>query len=265
MQLFIVKIGGSVCTDKKSGKFLVKKKRLQEIAKEIKKAGLNKKFKLILVHGAGPFGHVLAKKYKLSGEIKSEKQMEGVFKVQESMQGLNDTVVKIFQKQKIDIMGVPTHLVLVNKNKHIQDFDVDLVRVLLKENVVPCLYGDVVFDSTLGASIVSGDDIVPWLAKELKAKKVFYGTDVAGIYTGDPQRNKTAKHIAKIDRKNYAKVLKRVGKSHNTDVTGGMKGKIQKMRKTLKNVPVTIFDMQVKGNTYKALKGKLKEATRVKF
>ena len=53
--MFIVKLGGSVITDKTKKTFF-KQETMDRLAVEIKKA--NKK--LILVHGAGSFGHILA-------------------------------------------------------------------------------------------------------------------------------------------------------------------------------------------------------------
>ena len=56
--MYILKIGGSVITDK-SKKFILRNEILDELSKQIKK--VNKK--CIIVHGAGSFGHILAKKH----------------------------------------------------------------------------------------------------------------------------------------------------------------------------------------------------------
>ena len=57
--MFILKLGGSVITDKTKEKTF-KEKLMDDLALKIKKA--NKQ--LIIVHGAGSFGHILAKKYE---------------------------------------------------------------------------------------------------------------------------------------------------------------------------------------------------------
>ena len=59
--MFIIKIGGSVITDKaKQNSF--KKDVIDNLAKQISKS----KKEIILVHGAGSYGHILAKKYNLN-------------------------------------------------------------------------------------------------------------------------------------------------------------------------------------------------------
>ena len=70
--MYIIKLGGSVITDK-SKKSFFKTNLMNNLSKEIKKA--NKK--CIIVHGAGSFGHILAKKYKLNNGYKNNSQITG--------------------------------------------------------------------------------------------------------------------------------------------------------------------------------------------
>jgi isopentenyl phosphate kinase len=58
MNLAIVKIGGSVITDKKSLTPKINSKNLKIIAGQLK----NFKLPYILIHGAGSFGHPIVKK-----------------------------------------------------------------------------------------------------------------------------------------------------------------------------------------------------------
>jgi isopentenyl phosphate kinase len=59
--MFIIKIGGSVITNK-AIQDSFKKDVLDNLAQQIKKS----KKDIIIVHGAGSFGHILAKKYNLN-------------------------------------------------------------------------------------------------------------------------------------------------------------------------------------------------------
>ena len=70
--MFIIKIGGSVITDKKKESFF-KQEISDNIAKEIKKT--DKKY--IIIHGAGSFGHILAKKYHLHTGRVNDVQIQG--------------------------------------------------------------------------------------------------------------------------------------------------------------------------------------------
>ena len=70
--MYIIKLGGSVITDKSKESFF-KREVMNNLSKEIKKA--NKK--CIIIHGAGSFGHILAKKYKLNKGLIENNQLKG--------------------------------------------------------------------------------------------------------------------------------------------------------------------------------------------
>jgi len=70
--MLIIKLGGSVITDKtKENTF--KKDLMDKLAEKIKTADKE----LILIHGAGSFGHILAKKYDLNQGYKNDDQLHG--------------------------------------------------------------------------------------------------------------------------------------------------------------------------------------------
>lgn len=118
-----------------------------------------------------------------------------------------------------------------------------------------------VLDTKLKGSVVSGDAIIPFLAKKLGAKKVLLGSDVAGIFTADPKKDAKAKRIPLIDKRNFKKVLKSVGESNSVDVTRGMKGKLENLR----GLNAFIFDMTEQDSTRKALVGERVQGTAVKL
>ena len=82
--MIILKIGGSVLTDKtKEDTF--KQNIMDNFSSEIKKVDNE----LILVHGAGSFGHILAKKFKLNEGYKTYEQVKGFSFTHEKVQLLN--------------------------------------------------------------------------------------------------------------------------------------------------------------------------------
>ena len=85
---------------------------------------------------------------------------------------------------------------------------------------VPVLHGDVVCDRVLGGCIVSGDQIVPYLAKKLGAEKVGIVTATGGVLSG-------GEIIPEITRENVSAV--KFETSDNADVTGGMQGKVEEL------------------------------------
>ena len=71
--MIILKIGGSSLTNKDSSESEVNFESLERIALEIKSSLDNGPKQLIIVHGAGSFGHPPAKKYKI-GEAFDESE-----------------------------------------------------------------------------------------------------------------------------------------------------------------------------------------------
>ena len=59
--MFLIKLGGSVITEKTKEQPIFKKQITDHVARVIQKAEAD----VVVVHGAGSFGHVLAKKYNL--------------------------------------------------------------------------------------------------------------------------------------------------------------------------------------------------------
>lgn len=266
MDLYIIKLGGSVITDKKANKFSVQTAKLRRIAKEIKNARKKKKFKLIIVHGAGPFGHTMVKKYKINNGLKTKKHFEGFAKTHFMCSKLSRSVVEAFLNEGLDAVELSPLATITQKNKNLHSFNLLPIQTLLKNpETIPVMYGTMVPDTKLKGSVISGDLILPYLAKKLHAKKVFMGTDVKGIYTSDPNCTRKAELISSIDGTNISSVLLKVAGSTAVDVTGGMKNKLQKLRNMLIGVPTFIFDLNKKDNLYNLLIGNKIDCTEVRF
>ncbi len=265
VELFILKIGGSVCTEKAKNLCEAKTALIRNIAVEIKIAMEKNKFRLILVHGAGPFGHKLVHDYGINNGVKTKKQIEGFVKTHNSMLELNKKFIEIFLEEGLLAVPIPPISCIIQSNKKIKKFDTTIIESLLDLNIIPVLHGDMVLDEKLNASVVSGDAIIPFLAKKFNAKKVFFGTDVAGIFTADPRKVSRAKLIEKIHPHNFEEVLLKVSGSSAVDVTGGMRGKLLELKAALGGMDVFVFDSTKKGNVLNSLIGKKVVGTEIKF
>jgi len=265
MQLYILKLGGSVITDKKGNKCVVKKSKLGKISSILSKVLKKKKFKLIIVHGAGPFGHKLVTDYKIKNGVKSAKQIWGFVKTRASMEKLDSEVIDSLISKKVNAFEVQASSCIIQNKKKIVSFDTKIIEKLLGLGVVPVMYGDMVIDNSLGASVVSGDAIISFLAKKLKASKVFLGTDVNGIYDSDPRKNKNAEIIPVINKRNINSVLKKVSKSNAVDVTQGMKGKLKEIKQNIKRKNCYIFNLNNEKTLELLLSGKKTDCTKIYF
>lgn len=263
VSLYVVKFGGSVITKKGENKFEMNYAVLERLAFEIKNACSKKKFKLILVCGVGPFGHLNVVKYKINDSVRSEEQILGVKKTNLDCDFVGKEVSKALEKAGIKTVCVPAYNVCEQRNKKVEKFDFKPYEKALEEGKVPISTGIMVKDSELNWSVISGDQIIAQLAKHFKPKKVLLGTDVDGIFTADPKEDPSAELIPKITKKNIGKILEQVGESKSVDVTQGMKGKLEKLAATLHGTPAEIFNLFVEGNLEKALEGKKIKGTKI--
>lgn len=228
IELVIVKLGGAVITKKSEEKKEVNREILKRLAREISEAKRSKNFKLILVHGAGPFGHVPAKKYALDKGLKEGKQVEGMAITHQSMEQLNFQVVEYLQEAGLNAIAFQPSAAGILEDEKLVSFSIETLNELLALDLVPVLYGDVLIDKKRGIGILSGDHLVSYLAEKMKAKRVIFCADVDGLFTADPKKNKNAKLIREF-RKESLKQIEQLGGSQNTDVTGGMKRKITEL------------------------------------
>ena len=225
--LVILKIGGSVITDKKRNRKIINKKKLERIIKEIACAKNKNNFSLIIVHGAGPFGHKIAKSFDLKNGYKNKSQIKAISDLSLDLKKLNIEILRCLKKENIFSITFEQSSVWKMTNKRLCDCDLSIINEYLQLNLTPILYGDILIDSKLGFSILSGDQIVYYLAKKLHAERVLIGTDLDGIFESDPKINKNARLIKKVDSNNIKSLS--LGRSLSTDITNGMKGKVDEL------------------------------------
>ena len=164
--MFIVKIGGSVIT-RKEKKYFFRQNIMDELAKYIKRANKN----LIIVHGAGSFGHILAKDYSLSKGFKEKSQLQGFSKTHSMVQKLNSYVIESLNKYNIPAVSISPHCIIRFNDHELLKMDYKIFKDYLNENFIPVTYGDVVLDEKHVFSVCSGDLLVMKLSIFLNLKK----------------------------------------------------------------------------------------------
>src|SRR3989344_653755 len=254
-KIAIVKIGCSVITYKaKSGTPTLRKKVLVQLARELSFYSGFKKEKIILVHGTGSFGHLLAKKYQLGNLQEKQKDKLGVALTRQSVQKLNSSLADIFLESGCPLFPLPPASLIRQKNGRIEFFDAEVIELLLTLGFIPVLHGDVVVDKNSQFSICSGDQIVSYLSNLFLAERAFFLTDVDGVFPYDPKQNPQAKVIKEIKRKKLPAIIAGIHNKSSFDVTNSMKGKLSEIADI--KCDVDIFNGLIKGNFLKALKGK---------
>jgi isopentenyl phosphate kinase len=248
--MFIVKLGGSVITDKTKQQTF-KPKVMEQLASEIKKS--NKQ--MIIVHGAGSFGHILAKKYELNEGYKRYDQVKGFSLTHEMVQNLNSLVLKSLQKFDIPAVSISPHSIVKLDNHKLIKIDLKVFEEYLEKQFIPVTFGDVVLDKKLGFSICSGDLLVLALAEYFKPEKVIFAMDEDGLYTSNPKIDTKAKLIEKSSLKDLEKLSTSLDK--HADVTGGMGGKLDTIKNiTKKGIDTILLNGNKPNRLYEVLVGK---------
>ncbi|HII07566.1 MAG TPA: isopentenyl phosphate kinase family protein [Methanotrichaceae archaeon] len=239
-EIKILKIGGSVLTDKTRLES-ARMEEIERIATEIARHGSG----LILVHGAGSFGHIHAKKYNLAERFSPE----GVLETHRSVVRLNDLVVESLRRA--GSRPVPVHPLSCTllRDGRIDAMETEPVIEMVNNGLVPVLHGDVAMDRSIGAGIVSGDQLVSHLARTLKPEIVALGTAVDGvIFRGEV--------LAEVRREALPKIGSELGASAGVDVTGGMRGKLEELLDLAdQGVESQIFNAEKAGQIERILMG----------
>lgn len=222
--MIVLKIGGSVITDK-SKETCFKKNIADQLSACIKKV----KNELILVHGAGSFGHITAQKYNLNQGYQKKEQIKGFSVTHYNVQKLNSLMMESLHSNNIPAVSLSPHSIMELDDHKPSEMNYEIFNKFLKNGFTPVTYGDVVLDKKLVFSICSGDLLTQLLAKYFKPEKVIFAIDEDGLYSSNPKINKNAQFIQSITVDELKDLT--VSLDKHADVTGGMKGKLDTIEK----------------------------------
>ncbi len=253
--MLLVKLGGSVLTDKARLR-TPRRGAIARLAKEL--AGLGDD--LIVVHGAGSFGHVLARRYRLNGPA-SPSKAKGAAVVQRDVRALDDLVVGGLLKAGLAPVVLPPSAILQFQEEGVA-FDPDSFRDYVALGFTPVTFGDVVLDRARGVAVCSGDVLMLELAKAFHPHSVVFAADVDGLYTADPKKRADARLLLSVAHEDLP--LIDFGPAKGPDVTGGIEAKVRRMLEIASFAEETIIvNGNVKNRVRDALRGRIVVGTRV--
>ena len=244
----VMKLGGSVITKKEVNNFPksvdeIKKcadnfihiDNLKRIGSEIFEAmhkTINKHMQLILINGAGPFGHYLvAKRQPL--EI-----------VHSSVEILNERVIANLNNNLQIESVAPNETCFWKNGKFVIDELWKRGQKIIASNKIFSTYGDIL----KSYKVISGDDLAVLLAKMWHADKIISVIDKDGVFNKNPELYTDAKLIKTVRSLKDIKF-----ETITTDVTGGLEAKIKKFLSV--NIKSQIINGLVAGNVKSALLG----------
>ncbi len=236
--MILLKIGGSVLTDK-ARVSTMRKDIMRMVAQQIANA---KKADLVLVHGAGSFGHPQAATFLSGGRSVSD-----VWKTHRAVSSLNTMFINELHSRNVPALPIhPLDSVTLDAGR-IEHFDTTALDLMLENDIIPVLHGDIVTDSADGFNILSGDQIIAFLAQTMQPKKIGIGTDVDGImYRGE--------RISHLNPSEFEEYRKEIVCSSVVDVTGGMLRKVSELVElAIAGIQSEIFNATLDGNIAKFL------------
>jgi isopentenyl phosphate kinase len=251
--LIILKIGGSVITDRRQERPVPLRDRLDRISREISQSFQTLSIRLILIHGAGSFGHPIVKRSGIDRGLSRPDHRLAMGETQRLQNWLNAFFVRHLLRAGLPAFPCQASACSVTDRGRLLSMDFRALAGLLEQGLVPVLFGVPSFDAKQGCSILSGDVLAIRLFQHFAASSVLHGTNVRGVFTADPSQNPDAKFLPTLDLRRGDDLPEGIGGSSMVDVTGGLRNKLEKLQSV--RASGRIFDATVPGNVLGALSG----------
>jgi len=221
-QLVFLKLGGSLITDKNRPSTALPdyiKRIAAEIASARERAPA---MQLLLGHGSGSFGHTPAKEYNTRAGVSTREEWAGFAKVWQQARALNQVVIECLSSTGLPVISISPSSTITARNGQVLAWDIYPISSALLSGLVPVVFGDVVFDTKLGGTILSTEELFFHLAGLLKPARILIAGIEKAIFADFP---KNSIEIPEITPQSYPGLFGHILPSAYTDVTGGMAAK----------------------------------------
>lgn len=256
--LVFLKLGGSLITDKRienSFRETVAVRVADEIASALRQ---NEDLQLLVGHGSGSFGHVVARRYRTIDGVRSADEWRGFARVATVAAQLNYLLANVLQARGVPVWRMQPSASAISRDGVLNKLAHEPIRQALVHRLVPLVYGDVSLDEMRGGTIISTEAIFFYLARYLPVDRIYLLGEVDGVY------DEHGAIIPQITPETLAQVEQALGGSSGTDVTGGMETKVRDMLALAQELPrlaIRIFNGNTPGLIEAALLGEEKPGT----
>jgi isopentenyl phosphate kinase len=253
--LQFLKLGGSLITDK-TRPHTLHPDVIARLAEEIKTCRQEfKNLHLLLGHGSGSFGHVPAQRHGTRQGVTSAEGWHGFAEVWFEATTLNCIVMEALHAVELPAISFPASASATTRDGQVLTWDLAPIKAAFRANLLPVVYGDVVFDTVRGGTILSTEDIFTHLARQLSPQRILLAGSEEGVWADFPQCTQL---IPEITPGNWEAIAAALAGASATDVTGGMRSKVRTMLTLTTEIPgleVLIFNGHKPGNLLAALQG----------
>ena len=253
-----LKLGGSLITEKDKPR-TIRTETIQRIGIEIRTAlNDNPEIKLILGHGSGSFGHIPAQRYKTRDGVHSSEEWLGFAEVSAMAAALNYQVTAILRDCGLPVISFSPMSAVKTDKRIITEWDLTSIVDSLQNHLIPMIYGDTIFDTSLGGTILSTEELFRELAKQAAgSSRILLSGLEKGIWQDYPKKESLINNLNirdfQVSDPGY------IMQSEFPDVTGGMQSKVNLMGLLLTEGiihEVQIFSGEIPGNISAAILGK---------
>lgn len=260
--LVLVKLGGSLITEK-SRQETARREVIVRLAGEIARAAAAIPERIVLGHGSGSFGHVAAHRFGIGSRSLGPEQLPGVCVTQERAAALHREVTgALAAAGALPFSIAPSSCVVAEAGRPAALAEEPLL-LALERGLLPVTYGDVVMDRAWGASICSTERLFDLLARRLLerghfVRRVLWLGETAGLYDA------AGRTVPRVTEKTAPKAFKAIGAPAGTDVTGGMRHRLETALALARHgIPSLLADGLAPGLLERALRGETVPGTEV--
>jgi len=260
IEVALVKLGGSVVTDKSKLRSYAGKNASMLLGELSKFLAAKQERRAIVVHGGGSFGHIIAKKFSISGGFHSNSQLNGFAEVRHDMRDLNSRLIASMRSLSLPAISFPPESLFRIEDDRIVFADIRAAVKGLEIGLIPVSFGDAVIDMQRSFTILSGDTIMEELSRIIRPSVSIFCTDVDGVFTSDPKSSAKSSLLRQLS----AGTKLMAGSAAGDDVTGGMEGKLKVLFEVAKHSGRTyVVNGKKPGRLLRALQGRSVTGTEV--
>jgi isopentenyl phosphate kinase len=209
----------------------------------------------VLGHGSGSFGHGPARRWGTRAGVRSPEEWLGFAEVWRAAQALNRLVLDALSAAGLPAIAFPPSAAVTARDGQVAAWDLDPIRRAMQAGLLPVIYGDVVFDTERGGTILSTEDLFAHLARQLRPGRLLLAGLEPGVWADFPACTRL---IAEITPQDLPALEGALGGSAAPDVTGGMASKVKSVMALAQEIPgleALVFSGETPGSLRRALLG----------
>ena len=251
--LIFIKLGGSLITDKNTPN-TARPDLIHALVSAIKRARHeNPELKIILGHGSGSFGHTAGDKFKTRGGVYTLEEWDGFHQVWQAAHALNQIVLDHCFWTGLPVISFPPSASVHTKDHEINAWELAPIKAALATDLVPLVYGDVTFDTNIGGTILSTEELFAYLAPIFQPGRILLAGIEPGVWADYPVCQQILPQITSSTNLSLA-----LQGSASVDVTGGMRSKVALILSLARHIPglqTRIFSGQTPDDLFHAILG----------